>query len=167
MCSVASVVSDSVNLRTAAHQAPLSMGFSRQEYWSGLPRPLTGDRPNPGVEPKSPASPALQADSLSPSYWRSPRLLIIIIINDYSLFLYLSACRPTRVCGSGLVGRVYFKHTALEACRTTTYHPATYLTYTTFRFCLVWQHHLPLHLKVFPLPDSSFLCNSIKSITNF
>ena len=44
-----------------AHQAPLSMGFSRQEYWSGLPFPSPGDLPNPGTEP---GSPALQADSL-------------------------------------------------------------------------------------------------------
>ena len=41
---------------TAARQAPLSMGFSRQEYWSGLPFPPPGHRPNTGVEPKSPAS---------------------------------------------------------------------------------------------------------------
>ena len=46
---------------TVAHQAPLSMGFSRQEYRSGLPFPSPGDLPNPGIEPKSPA---LQADSL-------------------------------------------------------------------------------------------------------
>ena len=44
---------------TAAHQAPLSMGFSRQEYWSGLPCPPPGDLPNPGVEPSSLMSPAL------------------------------------------------------------------------------------------------------------
>ena len=42
-------------------QAPLSMGFPRQEYWSGLPFPFPGDLPNPGIEP---ASPALQADAL-------------------------------------------------------------------------------------------------------
>ena len=42
-----------------AHQAPLSMGFSRQEYWSGLPFPPLGDLPNPGIKPKSPVSPAL------------------------------------------------------------------------------------------------------------
>ena len=36
-------------------QAPLSMGFSRQEYWSGLPLPTSGDLPNPGMEPKFPA----------------------------------------------------------------------------------------------------------------
>ena len=44
---------------TVAHQAPLSVKFSRQEYWSGLPFPSPGDPPNPGIE-----SPALQADSL-------------------------------------------------------------------------------------------------------
>ena len=38
-------------LWTAAHQAALSMGFSRQEYWSGLPRPPSGDLPDPGIEP--------------------------------------------------------------------------------------------------------------------
>ena len=40
---------------TVAHQAPLSMGFSRQEYWSGLPFFSPGDLPNPGTEPESPA----------------------------------------------------------------------------------------------------------------
>ena len=39
---------------TAARQAPLSMGFSRQEYWSGLPFPSLGDLPDPGIEPRSP-----------------------------------------------------------------------------------------------------------------
>ena len=46
---------------TVARQASLSMGFSRQEYWSGLPFPSPGDLPNPGMEPGSPAS---EADSL-------------------------------------------------------------------------------------------------------
>ena len=40
---------------TVACQAPLSMGFPRQEYWSGLPFPSSGDLPNPGIEPSSPA----------------------------------------------------------------------------------------------------------------
>ena len=44
---------------TVAHQAPLSMGFSRQESWSGLPFPILGDLPDPGIEPVSFASPAL------------------------------------------------------------------------------------------------------------
>ena len=46
---------------TVAYRAPLSMGFSRQEYWSGLPLPSPGDLPDPGIEPRSPT---LQADTL-------------------------------------------------------------------------------------------------------
>ena len=46
---------------TVACQAPLSMGFSRQEHWSGLPFPSPGDLPNPGIKP---GSPTLQVDSL-------------------------------------------------------------------------------------------------------
>ena len=49
-------------LWTVAHQAPLSMGFSRQEYWSGLPFPSPGDLPDPGIEP---GSPTLEADALT------------------------------------------------------------------------------------------------------
>ena len=57
-----SVVSDSFGtLWTVAHQAPLSMGFSREEYWSGLPFPPSGNLPDPGIELWSLA---LQADSL-------------------------------------------------------------------------------------------------------
>ena len=47
---------------TARPQAPLSMGFSRQEYWSRLPFPSPGDLSDPGIEPRSPA---LQADALT------------------------------------------------------------------------------------------------------
>ena len=61
MCSV---VSDS--------QASLSMGFSRQEYWSGLPVPSPGDLPDPGIEL---TSPVLQADSLALSQLRKPPVL--------------------------------------------------------------------------------------------
>ena len=51
-------------LWTVAHQAPLSMGFFRQEYWNGLPFPPLGDLPDQGFEPTSPTSPAMQPDSL-------------------------------------------------------------------------------------------------------
>ena len=47
---------------TIANQAPLSMGFPKQEYWSGLPFPSPGDLPDPGIEPRSPA---FQADTLT------------------------------------------------------------------------------------------------------
>ena len=67
-CESLSHVQFFVTLRTGALRAPLSMGFSRQEYWSGVPFPSAGDPSNPGIEPTS----ALQADSLpfepSPSF---------------------------------------------------------------------------------------------------
>ena len=53
-----------MTLWTAARQAPLSMGFSRQEFWSGLPLPSPGDLSKPGIKPVSPGSPTLQVDSL-------------------------------------------------------------------------------------------------------
>ena len=55
-------------LWTAARQTPLSMGFSRQEYWSGLTFPPPEDLPDPGIEPTSPVARALQADSLPLSH---------------------------------------------------------------------------------------------------
>ena len=58
VCKVASVISDSLQ-PYVAHQAPLSLGFSRQEYWSGLPFPSPGDLSNLGIKPVSLASPAL------------------------------------------------------------------------------------------------------------
>ena len=50
---------------TVAHQAPPSMGFSRQEYWSGLPFPSPGDLPDPAIEPRSPALQFSSVQSLS------------------------------------------------------------------------------------------------------
>ena len=58
-CQVTSVMSDFVTPWTLAHKAPLSMGFSRQEYWSGLPCPSPEDLPDPGIELVSVKSPAL------------------------------------------------------------------------------------------------------------
>ena len=71
-----------------AHQAPLSMGFSRQEYWSGLPFPPPGDLPNPGIEPTPPASPALQEDSLPLSYQGSQ---VNKYVNHYNLVLHFNS----------------------------------------------------------------------------
>ena len=55
-----------------AHQAPLSMGFSRQEYWRGWLCPPPGDLPDPGTEPTSPLAPVLQADSLPLRHQANP-----------------------------------------------------------------------------------------------
>ena len=54
---------------TVAHQAPLPMGFSRQESWSGLPFPSPGEFPDPGIEPMSPT---FQADALPTEVCRKP-----------------------------------------------------------------------------------------------
>ena len=56
-----------------AQQAPLSMEFSRQEYWSCLPFPSPGNLPDPGIKP---GSPALQADSLPSEYQESPKMVV-------------------------------------------------------------------------------------------
>ena len=70
---------------TIACQTPLSMGFSRQEYWSGVPFPSPGDLPNPGIEPQSPA---LQADSLPTELMMEAQKLvfypIISLVNEHS-----------------------------------------------------------------------------------
>ena len=74
MLSCLSCVWLCVTLWTIAHQPPPSMGFSRQEYWSGLLFPSPGDLPDPGIEP---GSPTLQADSLAwtikslPTMWET------------------------------------------------------------------------------------------------
>ena len=59
---------------TIACQAPLSMEFPRKKYWSGLPFPSSGDLPNPGIKP---GSPALQADSLPSKPAGKPHIYII------------------------------------------------------------------------------------------
>ena len=71
-----SVVSNSFATQwTIAHQAPLSMGFSRQEYWRGLPFSPPGDLPDPGIETMSPA---LQAVSLLLNHWGSPYVCVLV-----------------------------------------------------------------------------------------
>ena len=71
-----SVAQSHVILWTVSCQVPLSVGFSRQEYCSGLPFSLSGDLPNPGTEPASPESHPLQEDSLPLSHrFPSPRNL--------------------------------------------------------------------------------------------
>ena len=75
-------------LWTVAHQAPPSMGFSRKEYWSGLPCPPPGDLPDSGTELKSPTALALQVDSLPLSHWGSPLLRCMIS------YLYMTVVCP-------------------------------------------------------------------------
>ena len=62
---------------TVAYKAPLSMGFSRHEYWSGLPFPSPGDLPDPGIEL---GSPALQADALPSELPGKPPIICLVVI---------------------------------------------------------------------------------------
>ena len=70
---VYSVLSNSANPGTIPHQNPLPLGFSRQEYWNGLPFPPPEDLLDPRIEPASPVVPALQRDSLPLSYCGIPQ----------------------------------------------------------------------------------------------
>ena len=72
---------------TIAWEAPLSMGFSRQECWSGLTFPPPGDLPHPGIEPRSPT---LQADSLPLSHLGSPKLFHYNVFFKKNMFVALS-----------------------------------------------------------------------------
>ena len=67
---------------TVAYQAPLSMGFSRQECWSGLPFPSPGDLPDPGIKP---GSPALQANALPSEPPGKPTLSDTTVLKEISL----------------------------------------------------------------------------------
>ena len=69
-------MSDSVTPRTVARQAPLSIEFSRQEYWSGLPFPNPGDLPDPGIKPTCLASSALTGG-----------FLITVLVSTYCIYI--------------------------------------------------------------------------------
>ena len=89
---------------TVACQAPLSMDFFQQEYWSGLPCPSSGDLPNPGIEPTSPASPELQVNSLLPNHQRTPMFSVKECLLWYFHVLkaffhpIFTPLNPTHVC---------------------------------------------------------------------
>ena len=77
MCDVLSHVQLCATPWTVAHQVPLSMGFSRQEYWAGLPYPSPGCFPNSGIEPASLASPELAGMFFTTSdTWEAPCMLL-------------------------------------------------------------------------------------------
>ena len=86
---------------TVAYQAPLSMGFSRQECWSGLPFPSPGDLPDPGIES---GSPALQADALSSE--PPGKSLGTVNLQLQSPFVPMYLWPVLRLAASSVVGRV-------------------------------------------------------------
>ena len=88
---------------TVAHQSPLSMGFSKQEYWSGLPCPPPADLPNPGIEPAFLMSPALTVRFFTTSAtWQYLKLIsgnLVIHSRTYLLPLSLSNGTLQKVTG--------------------------------------------------------------------
>ena len=85
-------------LWTVFHQAPPSTGFSRQEYWSGLPFPSPGNLPDPGIEPRSPA---LQADALPSAHIKVN--LLLKIVEDTYLVLFISSISSTLLVNSPFI----------------------------------------------------------------
>ena len=87
---------------TVAQQAPLFMGFSRQEYWSGLPCPPSGDHPNPGIKPRSLTSPALAGRFFTTSAPGKPSKLLTILHSPAQCPLLSSplcaSCSPSMCC---------------------------------------------------------------------
>ena len=76
-----SAASDSANPWTIAHQVPLSVKFSSQKYWSGLPFPIPGDLPNADIEPASLASPVLAGRFFTTDHQGSPKMIPTSIEN--------------------------------------------------------------------------------------
>ena len=72
-----------------AHQVPLSMEFSRQDYWSGLSFPPPGDLPDPGIELVFPGSPELQTDSLPLRHQGRRGRIVIIILLSLQIICYM------------------------------------------------------------------------------
>ena len=86
------------------HQASLSMGLSRQEYWNGLPFPSPRDLPDPGIKPMFPVAPVLQADSLPMNYWGSPHIDgIVWLFCDWLISHNIMSSRSTHVIASGWI----------------------------------------------------------------
>ena len=126
---------------TVAHQAPPSMGFSRQEYWSGLLFPSPGDVPNPGIEP---LSPALQANSLPSEPPGKPIQCKCYVNCKYSInAVWIVATWQIHVLLFGTSGIFccprYFQF-EVDWCRNCEYRG---LTVPCFTFCLecLWYFH--------------------------
>ena len=112
---IPSVVSDSfANLWSISHQAPLSTGFPRQEYWSGLLSPSPEDLPDPEIKPNSPA---LQSDSLTLSHQGSPwwNITQLLKIKKYAICSNSDEPRDFHTQSSQTMKEKY--HIILLVCR--------------------------------------------------
>ena len=114
----------SITLGTVDHQAPLSIGFSRQKYWSGLPLPPPGDLPDPGIEPVTPVSLVLQVNSLPLSHWGS---LIHIHTHIYT-YIYI--------------------HTAIYT-HTYIYRPIIHMHIYTHSYTHIYLHTIYIYIHIY------------------
>ena len=101
-------------LWTIVHQAPLSMGFSRQEYWSGLPCPPPADLPNPGIEPATLMSRTLAGQFFTTSATWEALLTICSAAAAKSLQSYPTLCDPMDCSPPGSSTRGIFQARVLE-----------------------------------------------------
>ena len=127
--------------RAVAHQAPLSMGFSRQKQWSGLPFPSLGDLADPGIEP---GSPALQANSLPTELQGKTYIISIYLLIKHLGCFYVSPTENSaaiNIARASLVSQVVKNLHAVQE--------------TTVRF-LGWENPLEngwaTHSSIFGLP---------------
>ena len=144
MCCVYSVscVQLSVTTWTVARQAPLSMGFSRQEYWSGLPFPPPGGLPSPGIEPTSPVAPALQLEFLPAEPLGKP------IFQGYCLHipLWKRSISPIYPQETNYLGKS-FLNANKNATEISATHARPRINKDTYRILaekMVFFHHKPL-----------------------
>ena len=131
---------------TVACQAPLSIGFSRQEYWSGLTFPSPGDLPEPAIKP---GSPALQADSLPTELWGKPPTecrrnygyLWVPVKDDFmfSIFNFLFPFKPVILaCLNWLTRDSYSYLLSSQLCLTLWLHGQQH-TRLTLSFIIFWS----------------------------
>ena len=147
----------SVTPQTVAHQAPLSMGFSRQEYWSGLPIPSPGNLPDPRIEP---GSPTLQADSL-PSELSFIEFLLCAKLSIYVIFhltihMTISKMRTRKLRNSADVIKVIYLR-GQAGIQAQTFLPSTIAHIMILKqFNLVLQVYHSLSMKMDVVPNKSW-----------
>ena len=101
---------------TIAHQAPLSMKFSSQEYWNGLPFPSPGDIPNKGIKPTSLMSPALSGVFFTSSTtWKAPLCIFFFLSISISKIFVFNLFIVSILCGEGNNNSLQYSRASLVA----------------------------------------------------
>ena len=154
---------------TAAHQAPLSMGFHRQEYWSGLPFPSPGDLPDPGIKPTSLDLPPLAGRSLSTAPPRKPQMCVFHHLNNGLLKRQATTCLLPCYQASGLfqkwswylpqtfqsspfqrIAGCFHVSTSGAVCLYSSWFQGANFN-TAFQHCLQSLLHVMMNVHIFPL----------------